>query len=95
MSGPCTCSISRKSLIYMGLKRTKKADQNTPCGPVLVRSVRSGPLRTDLPQLIEIIKRKTDRFWSATGPCTYPDQPPRSFRTGVGSVDGLKRSASK
>ena len=90
MSGPSQNSRSANPMFLLNKTRTKKADQNTPLVRRLVRLVRFGPLWSGLVQVIEITKENADQIWTKTGPRTTLDHSPRSFRTGGGSVIGLK-----
>ena len=90
MSGPSQNPRSANPMFLLNKTRTKKADQNPPLVRRLVRLVRFGPLWSGIVQVIEITKENADQIWTKTGPRTIPDHSPRSFRTGGGSVVGLK-----
>ena len=90
MTGPSKNLKSINPLFSIHKNRTKKSDQNTPLVRCLVRLVRSGPLRTKIKEVIENSQEKPDQVWTKTGPRTTLDHSPRSFRTGGGSVIGLK-----
>ena len=94
MSGPSQKSRSAKPMLLLNKSWTKKADQNTLLVRHLVRLVRFGPLWSGLVEVIEITKEIADQIWTKTGPRTTLDHSPRSFRTGGGSVIGLKGFSS-